>query len=421
MIKSISSFFGVLITVCCLYSCQEKQPEITNFIIKGTTVNTTADTLHLFSPDQDFTFEKGIQIPVSNHQFEYELDISQPQGYLLMLDETVTNQGGRYLNFFVDVGVTELTIYDEDNFDSNIVKGSALNNDYTLFAQKQKEEFWDISNSYFDRLNVMQENKTYGTRAYYDLKEKQEATSDFLEKKYYYVLLDSLKKVNQYYSAKATPIRNAIDSISNKALEWKYEYINDRQDILGYYLFFESVVYDQDQLNYKDVFQTFEKLKSKFPNHPYTPQVEAIINGKQNIQIGNSFVDITAPTIDGEEKTISTLIKDKVAIINLWGSWCGPCIAKSKKIIPVYEKYKDNGFTVVGIAGEFDTTDALKKALARDQYPWINLVELDKAQNIWQQYGIQGGGAIFLVNQKGEIIAVNPTAYEIEEQLKILL
>lgn len=421
MIKSISSFFGALLCICCLYSCQEKQPEITKFIIKGTTVNTDTQVLHLFSPDQDFTFEKGIQIPVSNHQFEYELDISQPQGYLLMLDETVTNQGGRYLNFFVDVGITELTIYDEENFDSNIVKGSTLNNDYALFSKKQKEDFWDISNSYFDRLNEMQQNKTYGTRAYYDLKEKQEATSDFLEKKYYYTLFDSLKKVNQYYSVEAAPIRNAIDSISNKALEWKYNYINERQDILGYYLLFESVVYDQDQLNYKEVFQTFEKLKLKFPDHPYTSQVETIINGNKNIQIGNPFVDITAPTIDGEEKKLSTLIKDKVAIINLWGSWCGPCIAKSKKIIPVYEKYKDKGFTVVGIAGEFDTTDALKKALARDQYPWINLVELDKAQNIWQQYGIQGGGAIFLVNQKGEIIAINPTAYEIEEELKVLL
>ncbi|WP_299768355.1 TlpA disulfide reductase family protein [uncultured Dokdonia sp.] len=407
--------------ICSVYSCQEKQPETTQFIVKGTTVNTDTKLLHLFTPEQDFTFDKGIQIPVTNHQFEYELKINSSQGYILMMDETVNNGGGRYLNVFVEPGVTELTIHNEENFDSNIVKGSTLNNDYKVFSKQQKEEFWDVSNSYYDSLNKMQQNKTYGTKAYYDLKQKQETTTDFLEKKYYYTLLDSLKKVNQYYSTTATPIQNAIDSIQKIALESKYQYINKRKDILAYFLLFESVIYDENRLNYRDVFQTFESLKTKYPNHPYTAKIETIINGKQNIQIGNTFIDITAPTIEGEEKRISTLIKDKVAIIDLWGSWCGPCIAKSKKLIPVYEKYKDKGFTVVGIAGEFDNTKALEKALKRDKYPWINLVELDRAQNIWQQYGIRVGGAIFLINQKGEIIAINPTAYEVEQQLKVLL
>jgi len=421
MVKSILKFSCILLFICFLYSCQEKQSEITKFIIKGTTVNTDTQLLHLFTPEQDFTFDKGIQIPVTNHQFEYELDINASQGYILMMDETVNNGGGRYLNIFVESGVTELTIHNEENFDSNIVKGSTLNNDYKVFSKQQKEEFWDVSNIYYDSLNKMQQNKTFGTKAYYDLKQKQETTTDFLEKKYYYTLLDSLKEVKQYYSPIAAPIQNIIDSIASRALAWKYQYINKHQDVLGYYLLFESIIYDEDRLNYKDVFITFESLKSKFPDHPYTSKIETIINGKQNIQIGNPFIDITAPTIEGEEKTVSTLIKDKVAIIDLWGSWCGPCIAKSKKLIPVYEKYKDKGFTVVGIAGEFDNTKALEKAIERDKYPWTNLVELDRGQNIWQQYGIRGGGGIFLVNKAGEIIAINPTAYEIEQQLKVLL
>ncbi len=47
---------------------------------------------------------------------------------------------------------------------------------------------------------------------------------------------------------------------------------------------------------------------------------------------------------------LSDIIKGKVAVIDLWASWCMPCRAKAKAMIPIYEKYKDRGFEIVGVA-----------------------------------------------------------------------
>jgi len=139
--KSILQTTLVIVCLYNLYSCQEKQLEVNKFIIKGTTINTDTDTLHLFNPEQDFAFDKGIQIPVTNHHFEYELPINHSQGFFLMLNETIDNGGGRYFNVFVEPGITELTIYDEESFDSNIVKGSELNMAYTAYSKKLKGPF----------------------------------------------------------------------------------------------------------------------------------------------------------------------------------------------------------------------------------------------------------------------------------------
>ncbi len=46
-------------------------------------------------------------------------------------------------------------------------------------------------------------------------------------------------------------------------------------------------------------------------------------------------------------------------------------------MIPIYEKYKNNGFMILGIAREFKNTLAFENALEREKFPWLNLIELD--------------------------------------------
>ena len=64
-----------------------------------------------------------------------------------------------------------------------------------------------------------------------------------------------------------------------------------------------------------------------------------------------------------------------------------PCRAKAKAMIPIYEKYKDRGFEIVGVAREFKNTDRLKQAIKLDGYPWLQLVELDDGCICWEMPG----------------------------------
>lgn len=61
------------------------------------------------------------------------------------------------------------------------------------------------------------------------------------------------------------------------------------------------------------------------------------------------FTSFTANTIDGEEVTEEIFADYDLTMINIWGTFCGPCINEMPDLGEINEEYKDKGFQVVGI------------------------------------------------------------------------
>lgn len=138
---------------------------------------------------------------------------------------------------------------------------------------------------------------------------------------------------------------------------------------------------------------------------------------QRNIKPGGRFIDFTAPDLQGNSHRLSEEISGRIALIDLWASWCGPCRRNSKAMMPVYEEFRDRGFTVVGVAREREAEN-MRKAIEQDGYRWLNLLELNDRAMIWERYGCgNGGGKTVLVDRDGTILAVNPKADEVREVL----
>ncbi|MFE4977008.1 TlpA family protein disulfide reductase [Kitasatospora sp. NPDC056651] len=70
--------------------------------------------------------------------------------------------------------------------------------------------------------------------------------------------------------------------------------------------------------------------------------------------------DITGDTLEGTPAKLSDY-RGKVVVLNVWGSWCGPCRAEAKSLQTVSEKYKDQGVRFLGI----NTRDTEKQNAVR--------------------------------------------------------
>ena len=160
-----------------------------------------------------------------------------------------------------------------------------------------------------------------------------------------------------------------------------------------------------------------DKLINYYPGHPIHDQI-ATAETAYRLQPGKPYIDYTVRNTDGQLVPISTLTKGKVALIDLWASWCGPCRRHSIALIPVYEKYKDKGFTVVAIARERNR-QAMENAAKKDGYPWQSLLELNDENGVWRKNGAgNSGGAMYLIDRDGTILSTSTDAEELEPIIK---
>jgi thiol-disulfide isomerase/thioredoxin len=75
------------------------------------------------------------------------------------------------------------------------------------------------------------------------------------------------------------------------------------------------------------------------------------------------LVQFEAERVDGGKVTLEAL-KGRVVLVDLFGTWCPPCRRATPVIVSLYERYRTQGFEVVGLAYErTETVEAAKEAV----------------------------------------------------------
>lgn len=215
------------------------------------------------------------------------------------------------------------------------------------------------------------------------------------------------------------------DSLFVQMMAERAAYAEQHSSVVAYKLFLDKLTFFKQgvgNFDFQEARQNYLRLSKIHPGHPYNTLAFETINAMNNIKVGNKFVDFSAPDLTGNRERLSDLAKGKIVLLNLWATWCGPCITKSKLMLPLYEKYKDKGFSVIAVAGEYKSADNLTSFLEREKWPWTNLVDLDNAEGIWQKYNADNrAGAMFLFDKNGNILAVDPTPDEVKTVLETQL
>ena len=309
---------------------------------------------------------------IKDSTFVIDIEVSEPFVGMLKTDPQNSNAQSYY--FLRMVGEPG-NIYADLVTDS--LSGTPLN-----------DRFYDFSNRCNQEVGVI--------NAYYSKMEKMISMSSEERQK---MAQENLDRTTQlFFMMKDTYAANKLNAMGALVLENYLEY--EMEDYESVMKLLEGAA---------PVVTSYQPLKTKLV------AMEKI----SHTAAGKPYIDLDL--IDYKTKKpikLSKVINGKVALIDFWASWCGPCRREIPNIKKIHEKYGSKEFVVVSL-NVWDKPDAQAKAIKDLGMTWTQLT--DATRNATDKYGVDGIPQILLIGKDGKIIARDLRGEEIEKAVKTAL
>jgi peroxiredoxin len=118
------------------------------------------------------------------------------------------------------------------------------------------------------------------------------------------------------------------------------------------------------------------------------------------INVGDQLPTFTVKALAGSDLSSADL-KGKVALINFWATWCGPCKAEMPLMQKeIYEKIKDKNFAMAAIS-RGEETEVVKKFIDINKYTFP--IYLDKETTTYKLFASKYIPRNFVIGKDGKV------------------
>jgi len=238
----------------------------------------------------------------------------------------------------------------------------------------------------------------------------------------------SIKSDSAMNALKADPTR---EQIINQYMQGEYtNFQSSMQEFVTNNPNSPALIMALSQINAEADFKTYEALitqiNSTFEESPTVKayyenykQLKKKLESGKLLAEGKLAPDFTEFLTDGKKQMKLSDLKGKVVLIDFWASWCGPCRKENPNVVKTYEKYKNDGFTIMSVSLDTDRAKWLA-AIKQDNLTWPNHCS-DLA--FWSSavvplYNIQGIPSTVLIDKEGKIIATDLRGTALDKKLE---
>jgi len=118
-------------------------------------------------------------------------------------------------------------------------------------------------------------------------------------------------------------------------------------------------------------------------------------------------LELSFTAVDGRKVDLADL-RGKVVIVDFWATWCPPCVEEAPALVEIYEKFKDQGFAVVGISLDKEKA-ALESFITETKMTWPQFFDGKGWDNeLAKRFNIQSVPTMWLLDREGKLVDANP-------------
>lgn len=114
-------------------------------------------------------------------------------------------------------------------------------------------------------------------------------------------------------------------------------------------------------------------------------------------------------------------LQGRAVLVIFWATWCKPCTEDLPQIRALYEKYRSQGFEIVGVNLDTDPSQ-IRPYMSQYRMTWPQIHEeggLESRPAL--SYGVVSLPTMMLTDKSGKVVAVTTSTDELKEQLPELL
>jgi peroxiredoxin len=119
------------------------------------------------------------------------------------------------------------------------------------------------------------------------------------------------------------------------------------------------------------------------------------------LSIGLAAPDFTFPGLDGKMVSLSDY-RGKIVLVNIWATWCPPCVEEMPSMEKLYQKLKGKDFEILAVS--IDSLGAKAVAPFMKKYELTFPALIDTAGTIRTTYRTTGIPESFIINQNGILV-----------------
>ncbi|SMD44464.1 protein of unknown function [Aquiflexum balticum DSM 16537] len=166
---------------------------------------------------------------------------------------------------------------------------------------------------------------------------------------------------------------------------------------------YNSIKSNMDYRGPVHVEESYEKFMQENETPKYAEKLKKSKAKWEPISPGKDVPDFTFTNLEGEEVKLSDL-RGNLVYIDIWATWCGPCIAEHPHWEKMREEYKDQPveFLTVSIDDTREPWEKMVKAKNMEGLQWF-------AENAWksdlaQHFMVNGIPRFLLLDEEGKVI-----------------